>query len=149
MRGGGSRVSGREGGRMGRGVSIQTQTITKPSKAARGRLGGSVFSEVFGSRARAGEQKEQRRGDWAWLGGRAGWSPCDSARDLLGGWGGLTTGCGLGLGPRGLCIGGADLQAVSHGGVTERGGVEEGVTGMGVSRARSPARGGQSAREGS
>lgn len=41
------------GGRMGRGVSIQTQTITKPSKAARGRLCSSS-SEVFGSRAPAG-----------------------------------------------------------------------------------------------
>lgn len=49
------------GGRMGRGVSIQTQTITKPSKAARGRLCGSS-SEVFGSRARAGaKQVAQRR----------------------------------------------------------------------------------------
>ena len=42
-----------EGGRMGRGVSIQTQTITKPSKAARGRLCGSPFLGVFGSRAKS------------------------------------------------------------------------------------------------
>lgn len=32
---------------MGRGVSIQTQTITKPSKAARGRLCGSLFRGGF------------------------------------------------------------------------------------------------------
>lgn len=32
---------------MGRGVSIQTQTITKPSKAARGRLCGSLFLGGF------------------------------------------------------------------------------------------------------
>lgn len=32
---------------MGRGVSIQTQTITKPSKAAGGRLCGSLFLGGF------------------------------------------------------------------------------------------------------
>lgn len=36
------------GGRMGRGVSIQTQTITKPSKAARGQLRRLCVSRRFG-----------------------------------------------------------------------------------------------------
>lgn len=44
-------------------------------------------------------------------------------RDLQVGLGGFTRRCGLALGPRGLCVGGAwgakALQDVSHGGFTE------------------------------
>lgn len=120
VRGGGSWVLSREGGRMGRGVSIQTQTITKPSKAARGRLCGSPFLGVFGSRAKSWSitscaektavgvsgpeaRRPARRGVSDCVGGagggcRRGWSLClTQTRDLQVGLGGLTTRCGIGL----------------------------------------------------
>lgn len=81
---------------MGRGVSIQTQTITKPSKAARGRLCGSPFlggfwvkgsswsitsyAEATGVGVSGGEAwRPARRGvrDWGRGGAcRRGWSFC-------------------------------------------------------------------------
>lgn len=73
---------------MGRGVSIQTQTITKPSKAARGRLCVSLFlggfwvkgsswsitsyAETTGVGVSGGETgRPARRGVRDWAGGNA------------------------------------------------------------------------------
>ena len=113
---------------MGRGVSIQTQTITKPSKAAGGRLCGSLFLGGFWVKGSswsitscAGTTGVGVSGGEAGAPGseglcvcvcgagcRRGWSSCvTQTRDLQVGLGGFTRRCGLGLGPRGLCVGGA------------------------------------------
>ncbi len=139
---------------MGRGVSIQTQTITKPSKAARGRLRGSVSRRLLGqglelehSKLRRDDGRRcARRGERRRAPGvRAGGAPtrvvllCDSARDLRVGRGGFRRRGGLGSGPpRGVRGGGArgaqEPRAVSHGGFAEGVGVSQAWIETGAAR---------------